>query len=395
MFKHAEKMKPIIKKFNFIPVLATFFVMGFCDVVGIATSYIKQDFGLSESVAGFIPSMVFIWFLLLSVPAAMLMNKLGRKTMVQISNAVTFVGMLIPFFSYNLVAVMIAFVLLGIGNTILQISLNPLLTNVVSEKKLSSSLTGGQVVKALSSFSAPFLALFAGSAFGNWKYLFTIYAVITLLSFLLLEITYIPRESVGGTATSVKDAFGLLKDKTILMLFLGIFFIVGIDVGTNTVSAKLLIERCALEVEKASLGASVYFMARTVGAFIGVWLLSRMDDIKYLKINLLLAAAAMAMLFFVKSLPVILVGIGAIGFFCSSVFSVLFSQALKARPDKSNEISGFMIAGVCGGAVIPPLMGVATQAIGNQNGSLMVLCLCLVYLLFCAFVIGQRVASKE
>ena len=388
-------MRPLIRKFNAIPVLATFFVMGFCDVVGIATSYVKQDFALSEAVAGFIPSMVFIWFLLLSVPAALLMNKLGRKTMVQISNAITFVGMLIPFFSYNLAAVVAAFVLLGIGNTILQISLNPLLTNVVGQKQLSSALTGGQVVKALSSFSSPFLALLAGSVFGNWKYLFTIYAVVTLLSFLLLEVTEIPREEVSGGGTGFKASFGLLKDKTILLLFLGIFFIVGVDVGTNTVSAKLLIERCGLPVEKASLGASVYFICRTVGAFLGVALLAKMDDIKYLKINLFCAVVALALLFFAGTLTWILVGLGAIGFFCSSVFSVLFSQALKARPDKGNEISGFMITGVAGGAVIPPLMGVCTQLVGNQTGSLAVLALCLAYLVYCAFAAGQRVATKE
>ena len=147
-------MKKLIHRFNYVPVLATFFVMGFCDVVGIATSYLKQDFGLSESLSGFIPSMVFIWFLFLSVPAALLMNRLGRKTMVQLSNAITFVGMLLPFFWYSFPSCMLAFVLLGIGNTILQVSLNPLLTNVVSGERLSSCLTGGQVVKAVSSFSA-------------------------------------------------------------------------------------------------------------------------------------------------------------------------------------------------------------------------------------------------
>lgn len=388
-------MLALIKKRNAIPVLATFFVMGFCDVVGIATSYVKEDFGLTESVAGFIPSMVFIWFLLLSIPAALLMNRLGRKTMVQISNAITVLGMLIPMISYNLVAVVAAFVLLGIGNTVLQISLNPLLTNVVGEKRLSSALTGGQVVKALSSFSAPFLALLAGSVFGNWKYLFAIYAVVTLLSFLLLEVTEIPREEVSGSGAGFKASFGLLKDKTILLLFLGIFFIVGIDVGTNTVSPKLLIERCGLPVEKASLGASVYFICRTVGAFLGVALLAKMDDIKYLKINLFCAAAGLALLFFAGNITWILVGLGAIGFFCASVFSVLFSLALKARPDKGNEISGFMITGVAGGAVIPPLMGICTQLVGNQTGSLAVLALCLVYLLYCAFAAGQRVATKE
>ena len=383
-------MRPLIRKFNFIPVLATFFVMGFCDVVGIATSYLKQDFALSESLAGFIPSMVFIWFLFLSVPAAILMNRIGRKTLVQVSNVITFVGMLIPFFVYNFASSMVAFILLGIGNTLLQVSLNPLLTNVVKGERLTSCLTGGQVVKAVSSFCAPFLALAATAAFGNWKYLFTIYAAITLLSFLLLEVTEIPKEAESGKATSLKEAFGLLGDKTVLLFFLGIFFIVGVDVGTNTVSAKLLIERCGMDVEKASLGASVYFICRTVGAFLGTFLLARMDDIKYLKINLFLAVVSMAFLFFVRPAWAILACIGGIGFFCSSVFSVLFSQALKARPEKANEISGFMITGVCGGAVIPPLMGLATEWVGNQRGSLLVITLCLAYLVWCAFAAGRR-----
>ena len=385
-----QTMRPLIRKFNFIPVLATFFVMGFCDVVGIATSYLKQDFALSESLAGFIPSMVFIWFLFLSVPAAIAMNRIGRKAMVQVSNAVTFVGMLIPFFSYTFVSCMVAFVLLGIGNTLLQVSLNPLLTNVVKGERLTSCLTGGQVVKAVSSFCGPFIALAATAAFGNWKYLFTIYAAITLLSFLLLEVTEIPREAAEGKQTTLGQAFGLLKDKTVLLFFLGIFFVVGVDVGTNTVSAKLLIERCGMDVDKASLGASVYFICRTAGAFLGTFLLNRMDDIKYLKINLLLAVAAMVLLFFVQPAWAILAGIGGIGFFCSSVFSVLFSQALKARPEKANEISGFMITGVCGGAVIPPLMGVATEWVGNQRGSLLVISLCLLYLVWCAFAAGKR-----
>ena len=385
-----QTMRPLIRKFNFIPVLATFFVMGFCDVVGIATSYLKQDFALSESLAGFIPSMVFIWFLFLSVPAAILMNRIGRKTLVQVSNVITFVGMLIPFFVYNFVSSMVAFILLGIGNTLLQVSLNPLLTNVVKGERLTSCLTGGQVVKAVSSFCAPFLALAATAAFGNWKYLFTIYAAVTLLSFLLLEVTEIPKEAASGKTTSLKEAFGLLGDKTILLFFLGIFFIVGVDVGTNTVSAKLLIERCGMDVEKASLGASVYFICRTVGAFLGTFLLARMDDIKYLKINLFLAVISIAFLFFVRPAWAILACIGGIGFFCSSVFSVLFSQALKARPEKANEISGFMITGVCGGAVIPPLMGLATEWVGNQRGSLLVITLCLAYLVWCAFAAGRR-----
>ena len=260
-----------------LPVLFGFFVMGFCDVVGISTSYVQQDFGLSETLAGFIPSMVFIWFLLLSIPAALAMNRLGRKNMVQISNGITAVGMLIPFVHYNLATCMTAFVLLGIGNTILQVSLNPLLTNVVKGDALTSSLTAGQVVKAVSSFCGPFIAAFAAGTLGNWQYLFPIFALITLLSAAWLMCTPIREEAEAPQASPVGATFALLKDRTVLLLFLGIVFVVGVDVGMNTVAPKLLIERGGYPVEQAGLGSSVYFVCRTVGALIGSILLVRMN----------------------------------------------------------------------------------------------------------------------
>ena len=95
-----------------LPVLFGFFIMGFCDVVGIATSYVKVDFELSETVAGFLPSMVFLWFLLLAVPAAIFMNRIGRKKTVLMSMLVTIVGMIIPFVDYNLYTCLMAFALL-------------------------------------------------------------------------------------------------------------------------------------------------------------------------------------------------------------------------------------------------------------------------------------------
>lgn len=368
-----------------LPVLFGFFVMGFCDVVGIATSYVKQDFGLSETVAGFIPSMVFVWFLLLSIPAAVWMNRLGRKRMVQISNVVTLVGMLIPFIDYSFATCMAGFVLLGVGNTILQVSLNPLLTNVVSGERLTSMLTAGQVIKAVSSFFGPFIAAFALGVLGEWRYLFPIFAAITLVSTLWLMFTDIPRETGVSGTSSLGATFSILKDSRILLLFLGIFFVVGVDVGTNTVAPKLLIEREGMSVDQAGFGSSLYFVCRTVGAFIGSFLLAKMSDVTYFRVNILVALAAVCVLFFAESIAFIMVLVGCIGFFCSSIFSVIYSQAMKSRPDKANEISGLMIMGVFGGAVIPPVMGALTDAIGNQTGSIAVIAACMVYLTFCAF----------
>ena len=64
------------------PILCGFFVMGFVDLVGISTNYVKSDFGLSDSVANLLPMMVFVWFALFSIPTGLLMGKLGRRNTV-------------------------------------------------------------------------------------------------------------------------------------------------------------------------------------------------------------------------------------------------------------------------------------------------------------------------
>lgn len=378
-----------------LPVLFGFFVMGFCDVVGIATSYVKQDFNLSETVAGLIPSMVFLWFLVLSVPSALMMNKIGRKRTVQLSNVITFAGMLLPFFDYNFAICMVAFILLGVGNTILQVSLNPLLTNVVSGKALTSSLTAGQVVKAVSSFLGPFIAAFAAGVLGNWQYLFPIYAAVTFVSAVWLMSVKIPEEAITGGEATLSGTFMLLKDKTILLLFLGIFFVVGVDVGVNTVAPKLMMERAGWLVEKAGLASSVYFVCRTAGALLGSVLLAKVNEAEYFKYNISAAVLVLVALLFVRGQVLVLAMVGLLGFLCSSIFPIIYSAAMKARPDKANDISGLMVTGVSGGAAIPPLMGVMADSLGNQAGSVIVILLCAVYLAACSFWLCLRSEQEQ
>ena len=371
-----------------LPVLFGFFVMGFVDIIGVSTANAQETLGLTETTAGLIGTMMFIWFLLLSVPTSMLMNRIGRKTTVQISNVVTIVGMMIPFFAYDIVTLLISFAMLGIGNTMLQVSLNPLLTNVVKGDSLTSSLTTGQVVKAVSSFCGPLIVLFATSYFGKWQYTFPIYALVTLVAAIWLQLTPI-KEEKPDAAASIGATFGLLKDMRILLLFLGIIFVVGVDVGGNTIAPKLLRAICGLETKEAGLGSSIYFACRTAGAFLGAFLLVRVNDIVYFRVNITLALAAAVMLFFAQSATTILIFVGAIGFLCSSLFAVIFSQALKARPDKKNEISGLLISAIVGGALVPPAMGYLSDLFGNPSYSAIVLIACITYLVICSFVLKK------
>jgi fucose permease len=380
-----DKQKSI---FVALPVLFGFFVMGFCDIVGISSDYVQRTFNWSPVMTGFVPSLVFIWFLFLGIPVGNQMNKWGRKNTVLLSMAVTVVGMFLPLVVYNSATCMAAYALLGIGNAILQVSLNPLLSNVITNQRLlTSSLTVGQVIKAASSLVGPEIVLLAVSYFGEdkWYYCFPILGFITLLSAVWLMATPVKREdSSGATELSMGDTFSLLKDKTILLLFLGIFFIVGVDVSTNFISSKLMAERFGWSVEQVKFAPQVYFLSRTIGALLGAFLLTRIAEMKYFRVNILACIVSLLVLIFVDHDMVNLVCIGAVGFFASSVFSIIYSMALQVRPEKANQISGLMITAVAGGGVVTPVIGFAIGTAGVIGGVFVTLA-CVCYLTYCAF----------
>lgn len=379
-----------------LPVLFGFFVMGFCDIVGISSDYVQRSFNWSPVMTGFVPSMVFIWFLFLGIPVGNQMNKWGRKNTVLISMAITVVGMILPLLAYDSMTCMVAYALLGIGNAILQVSLNPLLNNVITNKAfLTSSLTAGQVIKAASSLIGPEIVLLAVGYFGadKWYYCFPILGFITLLSALWLIATPIEREKniVSDSSLSMKNTFALLKDRTILLLFLGIFFIVGVDVATNFISSKLMAIRFGWTDEQVKFAPQVYFLSRTVGALLGAFLLARIAEMKYFRVNIVACIVVLLVLTGVDDDVVNIVCIGAVGFFASSVFAIIYSMALQARPEKANQISGLMITAVAGGGVVTPVIGFAIGTVGIIGGVMVVLA-CVLYLTYCAF--GIKVAAK-
>lgn len=370
-----------ISKWTVLPVFFGFFVMGFVDVVGISTNYVQKDFGLSDSMANLLPMMVFLWFAVFSVPTSLLMNKIGRKNTVLLSLAITFFAMFIPLIAYNFTMVLIAFALLGIGNTIIQVSLNPLLTNVVSGDKLTSSLTLGQFLKAISSFLGPIIAGVASTTMGNWKLMFPMFAAITIISGLWLFFTHVKEENEKIATSSFTQCFSLLKDKAILAFFLAILLLVGIDVGLNTTLPKFMIERSGLALEKAGLATSLYFAARTVGTFIGAILLVKLSGKKFYLTSVAFGLVAMLLLIFVENSWTIYTLIFCLGLAFANVFSIVFSAALKRVPERANEVSGLLIMGVAGGAVVPPVMGLVSDSFG-QVGAMVVLLFATLYLLF-------------
>ena len=368
-----------------IPVMLCFFAMGFVDLVGIASNYVKADLGLSDSQANIFPSLVFFWFLIFSVPTGILMNRIGRKKTVLLSLEVTFASLLLPIFGDSYMLMLCSFSLLGIGNALMQTSLNPLLSNIISGDKLASSLTFGQFVKAIASFLAPYIAMWGATqampTFGlGWRILFPIYMIIAVIAVLWLGATPIEEER-PDKASGFADCFKLLGSPFILLCFVGIMCHVGIDVGTNTTAPKILMERLGMSLDEASFATSLYFIFRTIGCFSGSIILQKVSARSFFFISVLCMLAAMVGLLTSDADSVIYTSIALIGFGNSNVFSIIFSQALLSMPEKKNEISGLMIMGLFGGTVFPLLMGFASDAAG-QDGAVAVMAVGVIYLLF-------------
>ncbi|MBO7468154.1 MAG: MFS transporter [Bacteroidaceae bacterium] len=378
-----------MKNKKLIPVMLCFFAMGFVDLVGIASNYVKADLNLSDSMANLLPSLVFFWFLIFSIPTSLLMNRIGRKRTVLLSLVITIVSMLIPIFAHQFWLLLIAFSLLGIGNALMQTSLNPLVDSVMNGGKLASTLTFGQFIKAIASFMAPLIAAWGAAgnipAFGlGWRVLFPIYMAIGIVATLLLYATKIHEEpaavSQAGVGKQYANAFRLLANPVVLLCFLAIVCHVGIDVGTNTTAPKVLMERLGWTIGQAAFATSLYFIFRTVGSLLGSFILAHVKEWKFLLISILLMFVSLIGLFVGSSQWELYGAIALMGLGNSNPFSIIMSRALRAVPGKENEVSGLMIMGLFGGTVFPLLMGFASDRVG-QAGAIAVMALGVLYLL--------------
>ena len=354
-------------------VMLCFFTMGFVDLVGIASNYVQQDLGLSDSQANIMPSLVFFWFLIFSVPTGMLMNKIGRKRTVLLSIIVTVLSLVLPMFGNSYPLMLVAFSLLGIGNALMQTSLNPLVSNIVTGN-LSSTLTFGQFVKAIASFLAPYIAMWGAtqvlpSAGLGWRVLFPIYGIIGVVAIVCLGMTTIHEEPVAK-GSSVIDCFRLLGKPFILLCFLSIMCHVGIDVGTNTTAPKILIERLGMTLAEAGFATSLYFIFRTLGCLSGSAILRKVPEKVFFAISVGMIVAAMIILAVADVKWLLYVGIALVGFGNSNIFSITFAQALQHDPDHKNEISGLMIMGLFGGTIFPLAMGFMSDAMGTLGAVL-------------------------
>ena len=378
-----------MKKSVILPILGGFFVMGFSDIIGTVMNQVKAECGLSDAMAGFLPSMIFIWFFLISVPTGIVCGKWGRRNTVLVSLAVTAAAMFLAlaanaerFWIYFVV-----FALLGIGNTIIQAALPALMSNVVPQDQLTSRISLGQFVKAICAALTPVFVYLTATALGNWKLLFPLYGLITVVCALWLMVSKIPdeREAQGATDAARPSFLGslrLLGDGYVLAMVGGIFFSVAADVGYNVAIPDFLKGFYKMDVDKAGMGPTVYFVAKTIGAFLGALIFAKISPARCFPWSVALAVAGTAGIFFAPTPTVFLVCVFVASLGIANTFGMCMGLAINRRPDKTNEVSSLVVMAIAGGAVVTPALGLVQQSSMGVFGLVWVLLACLAYLLF-------------
>lgn len=375
------------------PVLFSFFIMSFCDLVGIGVDNAKTDFGLSNTMAQLIPMAVFVWFFVLSVPIGIYQDRIGKKKMVNIGMMITALGLLLPWFVYSFPVLLAGFVLLGVGNTILQVSANPLLIDVVPGNRSSSFLSFSQFVKAIGSMVAPFVATFFTIQFGDWKLVFLVFGVFSLLSVFWLHSTHVDEKKSDGEKATFGSAMALLNNSYIVLMVLAIFFLVGIDVGINSTSGQFLMDKLGMDAEPAKQGRSLYFFGKMLGTFAGALLLTKLHNGRFLIYSSVSTLIILLAFVWAPSPAIALSMMFLLGIAAANIFPLIFAFTASRYQNRTNEISGLMIMAVSGGAFIPLVVGSVSDNFDVTAG-IYVLALCAVYLVFTSVFAYKSSSSK-
>ncbi len=369
------------------PILAGFFVMGFGDIIGTVMIQVKADCAAhADTISWLMPIFAYVWFLVISIPTGILCGRLGRKNTVMLSLAVTTVAMFVPLAASadRWWLYIVAFALIGIGNTIIQAALPALMSNVVAKEQLTSRISLGQFVKALCAALTPIFVYLTATALGNWKLLFPLYGLLTIICAIWLLLTKIPDERQSPQAsrtppTSFVSCISMLKHPYVLAMTIGILFAVGADVGFSVAIPEYLMNVYKVDLNRAGMGPTVYFVAKTIAAFLGAIVFAKISAAKCFPWCMGLGMAATAAILLAGSPLAFLCCVFVVALMTANSFSMCMGLAIDKVPEKTNEITALMVMAIVGGGIISAILGVAQRAFGAP-GIVAVLLVCIGYL---------------
>lgn len=397
-------------------ILLIWFVISFVtNILGPLMPIIIQTYKLSLTMAAFLPFSFFLAYGIMSIPSGIMIERIGEKKSMLIAFSLNFIGAL-AFGLYPQYGIALgSLFIIGMGMAMLQVIINPLMRTAGGEENFAFFSVMGQLVFGLASFISPFVFSYLLAALStnpienplvailgslvkdnlSWTALYWLFSFIFLLILLLLSFIKMPvvelkdDEKSGATAVYL----GLLKNKEVLLFFVGIVAYVGTEQALANWMSEFLRAYHGVDPNKEGAQAVAWFWGlMSLGCLLGLALLKLWDSKLILKIATLISMVTLSVALFGDK-DMALYAFPAAGFFISVMFSIIFSLALNSVAQHHGSFSGILCSGIFGGALVPLIIGSLGDAIGLRY-ALMFVYITLAYILFLAYYAKPMINNK-
>ena len=402
--------------FNRIGLLAIIMVFWFVisfitNILGPLIPDIINTFNLSKlTLAGFIPTSFFVAYAVMSIPAGILIEKVGEKVVLFIGFSIVLAGSVLFAFLHTYPVLLVSCFVIGLGMAMLQTVMNPLQRTVGGEENYAFVSDCSQVVFSAASFISPIVysyyvtnpMSFAPEGM-PWISLYYLFGFILVAILAVVLVTRFPKielksDEKSGDKSSFMELFGMRK---VWLFALALFFYTGTEQGLSN-NISLFLERYH-GVDPHTLGAtcvSWFWGSMLIGCVIGLLLLKLIDSKQLLKICCVLSAAVLAAGLFapdsmrIAGYPVAVFALPAVGFAMSLMFPIIMSLALNSVSKHHGSFAGIMCSAIVGGAAGPLLVSMLSDAVSSQRIGMCLIFIFIAYILFIAFWAKPIVKNK-
>ena len=378
-------------------ILFVFFVISFLtNIIGPLVPDIISAFNLSLSMAAFLPFSFFLAYGVMSIPSGFLVEYIGEKKVMILAFLISSIGALAFSINPSYSLYVLSLFLIGSGMAMLQVSINPLLRIIGGEKEFAFNSVLGQLFFGLASFISPLIysyliiSLSVGNETSNsiilffkkitfpnlrWVSLYWIFSLVSFLMCVTLIFTNFPEKKKPNRENKEKlnNYIVLIKNPIVILYFFGIFSYVGLEQGIANWISKFL--EIYYSLDPQIMGAKIisYFWGlMTLGTFSGLFLLKIIDSRRIL-IFFTSASIISLLISLFGPLKVSLFSFPLIGFFMSTMWSIIISLALNSVPKDHGAFSGILVSGIIGGAVFPLIIGILADFAGLKVGMTLLL----------------------
>ena len=389
-------------------VFLIFFVISFItNILGPLVPDIISGFALSLALASFLPFSFFVAYGVMSIPAGMLLERFGEKPVLIGAFLLGFAGSCLFATQATFTIALTSLFTIGIGMTLLQVAINPLLRVAGGEENFAFYSVMAQLVFGSASFLSPYVYSYLVTRLkgytggGNflvdtlsrvvptnlpWLSLYWLFTVVTLAMVVVLALVRLPRveltdaERPGAWATHAQ----LFRKPIVWLFFVGIFAYVGTEQGVANWISKFLQTYHGMNPETEGAAVVSHFWGlMTAGCLLGLVLLKLFDSRKILVVFSVAAMVSLAVALW-GSATVSANAFRMVGFCLSVMWSIVFALALNSLAEHHGTFSGILCTGIIGGAVVPMLVGQVGNVFGLRAGMHLVF-LTLAYILAIGF----------